>query len=176
MSDTAPAVGRNRLPNESRWESKMTTKPEPPVSTNSDQATRIERLLASIIDAVILIAVMVPITFLLAALGLYGLSILSTLLASFIAVGVFLAINFAPLQANGQTWGKKVIGIKIVSQATGEILEIQELLLMRYAPVWGVGLIPWIGPLFVLADACFIFRENELCFHDDIAKTRVVKA
>jgi uncharacterized RDD family membrane protein YckC len=39
-----------------------------------------------------------------------------------------------------------------------------------------IGAIPYLGGIYGLVDALFIFRDDRRCVHDHIAGTRVVKA
>ena len=91
-----------------------------------------------------------------------------------IAAGAFLLINGYLLATRGQTVGKVLMKTKIVSDG-GDQVEFGKLVLRRYLPLWLLGSIPWIGPLFGLANALAIFRKTRKCIHDDIAGTKVIK-
>src|SRR4051812_35529481 len=94
--------------------------------------------------------------------------LLGTMLAGF---GVFIAIQGYPLAATGQTWGKKMFGLRIVDMQ-GYKPEFVKLIAMRYLLGRLLGLIPLYG----LVDVLFIFGEDRRCVHDYIAGTRVVVA
>lgn len=124
------------------------------------QATRGSRLLAFIVDLaasllVWLVAFFVsePAIFLIGAIGLvvYQMYLLST---------------------QGQTIGKKVMGIKIIKDDNGQNGGFVTNVLMR---VILNGIICAIPPYF-LVDILFIFREDQRCIHDMIAGTKVVMA
>ena len=86
---------------------------------------------------------------------------------------IFLAINVYLLQTQGQTIGKKLLGLRIV-RTNGERASLMRLVGLRYLPFWILPLIPylnWIGVINVL----MIFRESRKCLHDDVADTIVVK-
>jgi uncharacterized RDD family membrane protein YckC len=148
----------------------------------SDQelATRGQRLAAVVIDG--LIAGIVTIILMMVLLPIMGTdtetmatSFTSTIIATALNIGIFLLINGKFLAANGQTVGKKLMGIKIVS-LSGGILPLKDVMLRRYAPPVLISIIPIIGGLFCLADVLCIFRGDRRCIHDMIAGTRVVRA
>lgn len=89
---------------------------------------------------------------------------------------LFLLIHGYLLAKHGQTVGKKLVGIRIVSHADGSILPFNRVFGLRYLPVSLVTLIPLIGNLLVLVDALFIFGKERRCLHDLLAGTTVVNA
>lgn len=93
------------------------------------------------------------------------------------AVGfaVFVVVQGFPLHHYGQTWGKRILGIRIVD-LDGAKPPLGRLLTRRYVPIQVANLIPVVGPLLVLVDTLMIFRADRRCAHDLIAGTRVVKA
>jgi len=129
------------------------------------KASRIERLLARIADNILY---MVPISMmsnevLLAEFsGMLGIGILTC-----IAV-----VQISFLTKDGQTIGKKVFGIKIVLEKTKKNGGFPTNVLLRTFCNMLLGFIPLYG----LVDVLFIFRKDERCIHDLIAKTIVVKA
>ena len=117
-----------------------------------------ERLVAYIIDAII---VGVP------------SAIVSLLLPQALAIVIELIIGVGYViyfwTTSGATPGKMVMGLKVVSAETGQILEPGQAVL-RYVG-YIVSSIPLgLGFLWVIWD------ENHEGWHDKIAKTRVVKA
>lgn len=148
----------------------------------SDQelATRGQRLTAVVIDG--LIAGLATIVVMMALIPVFGsdaetmaTSFTTTLIATVLNIGIFLLINGKFLTANGQTVGKKLMGIKIVS-LSGGILPLKDIVLRRYAPPVLISIIPIVGSIFCLADVLCIFRGDRRCLHDLIAGTRVVRA
>ncbi len=141
-------------------------------------AGRGARLVAVIIDGLLIMVVAIPLMFMLglidpAATGpALGTAITSTLLG----MGAFLLINGYFLANSGQTVGKKIMSVRIVAVQDGKILPLGKVVGLRYLPVWIVGAIPLIGGLFGLINALFIFREDRRCIHDLIAGTHVVRA
>jgi uncharacterized RDD family membrane protein YckC len=88
---------------------------------------------------------------------------------------VFALINGKFLADNGQTIGKKLLGIKIV-RTDGSKLSLQRFFTHRYLPLVFMPLIPVVGMFVPLIDVLFIFRDSRQCLHDQIADTIVVQA
>src|SRR3546814_8837546 len=84
---------------------------------------------------------------------------------------VFAIVQAFPLNASGQTWGKKLLKIKIVDLDGGKPT-LGRLLGMRYLPVQAVGVILLIGALIQIVEVLLIFRSDRRCGHDLIAGTR----
>ena len=146
---------------------------------DGELADRGTRLGAAIIDGLIMLAILVPLMFMggywRAALengGQVGFG--TTLMWALVGFGVFAAVQFVPLNATGQTWGKKFLKIRIVDMA-GNKPPVGRILGMRYFPVQLVGNIPFIGPLLGIVNVLLIFRADRRCGHDLIAGTRVVR-
>ena len=73
--------------------------------------------------------------------------------------------------ANGQSIGKKMVGIKVV-RTDGTPASLGRIFWLRNVVNGLVSIIP----LYALIDALFIFGESRRCLHDKIADTIVVKA
>ena len=86
----------------------------------------------------------------------------------------YLAINASFLARNGQSLGKKALGIKIV-RADGSKATLGRIIGMRLAPMWVSALIPFVNMIVGLVDSLLIFRETRKCLHDNIADTIVIK-
>ena len=134
------------------------------------------RLVAVIIESLTLLPITLPLAF---AMGNFdGIlegrqpPLLNTIAMTVLGYGVFVAINWVFLK-NGQTIGKRAMGIRIVA-LDGSVLPVGRLLTMRYLPWWITSVIPVIGGILVLIDALFIFRHDRRCIHDHIAGTKVV--
>lgn len=137
-------------------------------------ASREARLGAAIIDSLIIMALVVPLQWfmgmyenpasntMLKTAGIGGAGFLFTLLIQ----GYFLATR-------AQSIGKIALKIKIVT-LDGKNADIMRILFMRLLPVTIASMVPIVGGLLSLADALFIFREDQRCIHDHIAGTRVV--
>ncbi|MFC3715324.1 RDD family protein [Luteimonas soli] len=152
-------------------------------SSGDELAGRGARLGAAIIDAIILLVVLGPITY----MGGYWQAAMeagqaggqlpfgTTLMWAVIGFVVFAIVQGFPLNASGQTWGKKLLKIKIVDLDGGKP-PLGRLLGMRYLPVQAVGVIPFIGALIQVVEVLLIFRSDRRCGHDLIAGTKVVHA
>lgn len=153
------------------------------VVDGDDLAGRGERLGAAIIDGLIMIAVMGPLMYfggyfnlaMEAAARGEQVSVVSQLMWVVIGFVVFVAIQFVPLNASAQTWGKRLVGVRIAN-LDGSQPGIGQLLGKRYLPVQVVTSIPYLGGLIGLVNVLLIFRGDRRCGHDLIAGTRVIKA
>ncbi|PKB84029.1 MAG: hypothetical protein BZY88_00970 [SAR202 cluster bacterium Io17-Chloro-G9] len=125
----------------------------------SDLAGRGSRLGAYVVDTLI---------YLVPALVLVRLHPILSAIA-FAAIFVY---QMYLLSRDGQTLGKKVVGIRIVKVETGLNGGFVTNVLLR-----GMlnGLLGFI-PLYGIVDLLFIFREDRRCIHDHIAGTQVVAA
>jgi uncharacterized RDD family membrane protein YckC len=89
---------------------------------------------------------------------------------------LFVILNGYLLAKNGQTIAKKLLNIKIV-RSDGSAAGLGRIVFLRLAPVWLVGLVPYVGTVAGgLVDPLLIFRQSRKCLHDTIADTIVVKA
>ncbi|RPE81375.1 RDD family protein [Vulcaniibacterium tengchongense] len=141
-------------------------------------AGRGKRLGAALLDAVIAIVVMLPIMFAggyFATMSDGGPGIGVQLLWGVVGLAVFFAIQYVPLKNSGQTWGKKIVGIRIVDME-GRQPDLGVLLGRRYLFANGIGLVPLVGGLISLVNVLFIFRSDRRCLHDVVADTQVVEA
>ncbi|HEY8102418.1 MAG TPA: RDD family protein [Burkholderiaceae bacterium] len=86
----------------------------------------------------------------------------------------FLLVHGYFLKRDGQTVGKKIVGIRITDLDNG-IPQFSKIILLRYLPISCVSLIPAVGQILAMIDPLFIFRSDHRCVHDLIAKTKVVK-
>ena len=107
-------------------------------------------------------------------------------LAIFTAMGVWLwigglvwlgliALTVVYVHRNGQTIGKKIIGIKVV-RSDGSRAEFARIFWLRNFVNGLLTAIPFLGGFYALADMLFIFGDARQCLHDKIADTIVVKA
>lgn len=77
------------------------------------------------------------------------------------------------LYQSGQTIGKRILGLAIVTMDNQKPAFFM-LIVQRYVSQWLMGMIPVIGILLRLADILFIFRADKRCIHDHLAKTKVI--
>lgn len=153
-----------------------------PTTINSFESTlssRWQRLGASCIDAIIAFAYGIPILFFFVGFErlargeqMSPMALLQTALLSFLG---FVLVHSYFLNRNGQTVGKKIVGIRIVA-VDGKAVGMGTLLGRRYLPISLVAAIPAVGPVLSVLETLFIFRSDRRCVHDLIAGTQVVNA
>lgn len=157
--------------------------PSAPLALNAADvlAGRGERLGASLIDGVISLLIFLPLAALTgyfgkvmaAARGGEAMSLLA--MAGYVALAfvVFVVVQGYPLARTGQTWGKKLLSIRIVDLHGGQP-PLWRLIVLRYLSTQLLSLVPVAGNVYALLDALFIFRQDKRCLHDLIAGTQVV--
>ena len=144
------------------------------------KASRGARLAAVLLDAVPIIAVAIAAAILLPALGRggngamppWGMAAFAVMGGAFLAYGIY---QLVMLHRHGQTFGKKLMGIRIVRK-DGSRAGLGRIFWLRYFVPGLIGNIPLLGALFALADPLFIFGEEKRCLHDLFADTIVVDA
>ena len=102
-----------------------------------------------------------------------GMAILMVL--AVLGVVAFLVYQLVQLHRSGQTFGKKMVGVRIV-RTDGSRASLGRILGLRYFVPGLIGAIPLLGALFSLIDPLLIFGEERRCIHDYIADTIVVDA
>lgn len=150
------------------------------VAVEGELAGRGTRLGAAIIDS--LIGLIFTIPFIIFAGPTLGYSfgqqtqpgLTYIIVSSIYGFFIFTLIHGYFLQRNGQTIGKKLLGIKIVMK-TDTPASLGRILGLRYLPISLVPIIPVIGMFIPLLDILFIFRKDRRCLHDFVASTRVIK-
>jgi uncharacterized RDD family membrane protein YckC len=141
------------------------------------------RLGAVILDTLLLMSIVLPIqwfsgflpAFVNAARSGYGMPTLTLLQWAAIGFGFFVALQALPLHQSGQTWGKRVLSIRIVD-LEGNKPPLWRLLALRYLPLRITAQIPIVGVVLGLLNVLLIFRADRRCLHDHIAGTKVVVA
>lgn len=161
-------------------------KPDAPVDNT---AAYHKRFLAFAIDALLLLFAMV---FVMRYLGLEpsstadmqaaqaelyaklnALSDASKMFLAFAPHLIFFALHGLSLYQRGQTVGKRIMGIAIVT-LSNQKPAFFPLIAQRYISQWLVVMVPVIGPILRVVDILLIFREDKRCLHDVIAKTKVI--
>lgn len=92
-----------------------------------------------------------------------------------LGLGLFLVLQGFLLVTRGQTIAKMLLGLRIVRR-DGSKVGAARMLGLRYGIGLVVGVLPFIGFIYVLIDSLLIFRDSRQCLHDQIADTIVVKA
>jgi len=142
-----------------------------------DTASRWKRLWASLIDGLIMMLIVMPVMYLTG--GFDGVSegiqpsFGYSLMLGLFGIAVFIVINGKLLSKNGQTIGKRILGIKIVT-LSGELPGIKKHLLKRYGVYFLLGQIPIMGQILSLINVLIIFGKPRRCGHDFVAGTAVV--
>ena len=147
-------------------------------TSSGELASRWKRLVAVILDALIVGIITIPVYM---VLGVWSsmyqgtMGIGGMILSGLFGIGVWVAINYMPLQKSGQTIGKKALGVQIVDVNTRQIIPAMDVILKRMLPITVVSNIPFLGGLIGLVDSLMIFRNDRRCGHDMIAGTVVVE-
>jgi uncharacterized RDD family membrane protein YckC len=130
-------------------------------------ASRWSRLGAAVNDFFVALLVLLPGAILLTAAGAAG--------AIFMVLGglILAGVQIYLLSTQGQSIGKKVMGVRIIKQDGGSSGFVSAVLLRSFAPGL-IGGIPYLGLAFSLVDILFIFGDKRRCLHDRIAGTIVV--
>ncbi|HJW08767.1 MAG TPA: RDD family protein [Holophagaceae bacterium] len=145
-------------------------------------ADRGTRLGAALLDGISWMVLFLPLVFLLILSGPgrtdggAGIHLVWELLlgAALIGLGIW---NLIWLHQNGQTIGKRILGIRIV-RCNGERASLGRIFWLRGALTGAIGAIPFffLGRIFSLVDALFIFGQEKRCIHDVFADTIVIRA
>lgn len=130
---------------------------QPAVTPETVSADFFTRLVAIIIDGVILI---IPNMILQLVLG--------QLIGGIISLGIGIGYAYYFWTTTGQTPGKMAMGLKVVNAENGALLEPSAALL-RYVGYFVSGIALGLGYLWVLWD------PKHDAWHDKIAKTKVIK-
>lgn len=159
------------------------TTPDSQLDVDTSEATtlasRWSRLFASILDGFVIMAITLPVMYVTG--GFEGLSegiqpsIGYTLSMGILGLAVFVLANGKFLLNDGQTIGKKALGIKIVD-LDGALPDVKQHLVKRYAVYFIPGQIPIIGQLFSMINILFVFGKEKRCVHDIVAGTKVVNS
>jgi uncharacterized RDD family membrane protein YckC len=101
----------------------------------------------------------------------FGPVMLAGVLLAVVGFGVWCWLTIMYVTRNGQSIGKKLVGIKVV-RADGSPISLGRIFWLRNIVNGVISIIPFYG----LIDLLFIFSESRQCLHDKIADTIVVKA
>jgi len=147
--------------------------PSVPVVQLVTLAGRGHRLGAAIIDGTIYLVAGILLLLIIFWLLLVNppLSAVIFLVLVGLAFVTLLIFDMVLLTKDGQTLGKKLLGIRIVQSDTGENGGFFPNVLLRLIFSGLLSIIPFYG----LVDILFIFRGDRRCIHDMIAGTQVVE-
>lgn len=96
------------------------------------------------------------------------------ILVAVVGLVTLVIVQFVLMVREGQTLGKKALGIRIVSNDYEDVPGFVSVILLRTFLFNFLYAIPGIGQLFHLVDILFIFREDRRCIHDMVANTKVI--
>lgn len=98
-------------------------------------------------------------------LVVFGIGMLATVVLS--------VLNLFQFLRTGQTWGKKRMGVLVIS-SSGQRMSGGGLLWRCVSP-FVLSMVPLVG-LITYFDSLFIFSDTRRCLHDHLASTQVVDA
>jgi uncharacterized RDD family membrane protein YckC len=144
------------------------------------------RLLAAILDGVIVSVIIWPLFFVFGSMGTLAPSDPNSPAEAFANMGrmfqamipgyvIAAVVQGWSLHAFGGTLGKKILGLRIV-RTDGSRAGFVRLFFGRGAAAVVPACIPLLGGLYALVDMLLIFRDSRQCLHDQIADTIVVTA
>jgi uncharacterized RDD family membrane protein YckC len=149
-----------------------------------EAATRLSRLGAFLVDALLAFAplgalvVLVPLALL---SGGAKTLLVFVVMAGLVSLAVLIT-QIVLLVRNGQTIGKKVLGIRMITTA-GDTPSIWRVFFLRWLPfAVTAGVVEYalkvrgLGNLIYVVDAALIFQPTRRCLHDLFADTHVIKA
>jgi uncharacterized RDD family membrane protein YckC len=138
-------------------------------------AGRGTRLGAVLLDSVVFMIVYVPllvgVSVAMPSEGNVGPVFIAGLVLTLVGVIACFWVTILFLMRNGQTIGKKLLGIKIV-RTDGSAASFSRIFWLRAVVNALIGIVPFYG----LIDVLFIFNEERQCLHDKLADTMVVEA
>jgi uncharacterized RDD family membrane protein YckC len=145
-----------------------------------EKAGRGNRLAAVLIDAVPIAVVAIIAAIVIPMAGVGGDGKINAVGGILMALMALLILGYAVYQLlllhrNGQTFGKKMMNIKIVRN-DGSRASLGRIFGLRMFVPGLIGAIPFVGGVFSLIDPLFIFGEEKRCLHDLIADTIVINA
>ncbi|WCE31525.1 RDD family protein [Vibrio sp. SCSIO 43137] len=149
-------------------------RPDADIMKEAKLASRWSRLGAAVVDGIIMIIVFGGLFWISPPEVMQSLSNSEFQFAFWIVINcVFLVVQGYLLHTRGQTIGKNMFDIAIVSVKTNQKLGIVSLYLKRYVVLGILSFIPFLNIVASL-DVFFIFRKDKRCLHDLIAGTKVI--
>jgi uncharacterized RDD family membrane protein YckC len=141
-------------------------------------ATRGQRAIAASVDSLVALLLSVPLVFHFKFVErlLQGEDIPTGVELEFEVLGflLFMLVNAYFLAKNGQTLGKKLLGIRIAT-LDGGIPGLWRTMALRYGSVSFATMLPYVGYVVYVLDPVFIYRADRRCIHDLIAGTQVLR-
>jgi uncharacterized RDD family membrane protein YckC len=148
-------------------------------------ATRGSRLSAASVDGVIGLLIVLPVcismtTAIASAYVLQEPLVWTSAMSNSIALSLLLlliwsAVTCVLVARNGQTIGKKALGIKVV-RSDGSPASLGRIFWLRNVANMVPTMVPFVGIAYSLVEILFIYGVRQQCLHDLIADTIVVRA
>jgi uncharacterized RDD family membrane protein YckC len=163
-------------------------------------ATRMQRLLAVLVDSAVGLAALILLGIVIAAtvgLGAFTHAGTGADFASVFTGVVWLSgllfvlalgwgiYNLVLVYRYGQVFGKRIVGIRVV-RSDGSRASLPRILFLRWGLLYVIAFVtgivatflhaPALANLLYLVDTLLIFRASRLCLHDQLGDTRVVTA
>jgi uncharacterized RDD family membrane protein YckC len=91
-----------------------------------------------------------------------------------VALLIWCVITVRLVVANGQSIGKRLVGIKVV-RTDGSRASFGRIFLLRNVVSSLPNLLPYLGWFYMFADPLLIYQDSRKCIHDLIADTIVVR-
>jgi uncharacterized RDD family membrane protein YckC len=138
-----------------------------PDGSDYAMASRLHRLLASLIDLLILALAVAPGV----VVGVVSDSMRGESLANAGLLGT-VVLQWSLICQTGQSFGKRLLGLKIVRLNGQPVDKVSGVAMRTY---WVLGLLEWrYGLLLCLADVLAIVGTKRRCIHDFTAGTKVI--
>lgn len=96
--------------------------------------------------------------------------------ASLFLLTLLFLFQLAFLKHDHQTIGKKIMGLAIVCNKTGDAPRFAQLLLMRHLLPWTLYCVPFVAPFVLVLNGGFFLLTGERGLHDVLSNTEVVRA
>ena len=147
--------------------------------TGPQLASRWSRFWGAMIDGLIGMAISMPV---LIMVGYWDRAMaqqitpMETVMGAIFGFTMFIVVHGYFLSRDGQTIGKKLVGTRIVSAESNELLPLWKILFARYLPISVVANIPLAGTGLLIVNYLFIYRKDKRCLHDLVAGTKVIRA
>jgi uncharacterized RDD family membrane protein YckC len=136
-----------------------------------------QRLLARILDEIVFSFIMFIVTIFAGVNAMVAvMDPIKFLIPIIIGYFAFIGINIYFLSTNGQTIGKKLMGIRIVRHPDAGRASLPGIIILRMFLMSIIIMIPIIGWLIGLINIFFVFRTDRRMIHDMLAGTMVVRA
>ncbi len=166
---------------------------EPPVMESGPPDERVlagrgARLAATLVDGLLFLFCLMPLmnpnlatlsspnSYSLAFSDILNLSGNKHLFSDALPILILGAVQLTLLSTLGQSVGKRLLRIRIVRFHDGSRAGFVHAFLLRSLLRELIGMVPWLGQVFLIVDIFYIFRADRRCLHDLIAGTVVVKA